>query len=50
MRQGVSMAPEKNVPKRIVHMLRASSVLHESLAKSQRKAASLLEQYLEDRL
>jgi hypothetical protein len=46
-REGVSMHPERNVSKAVALMLRGSAVLFESLAKSYRKWASLLEQHLE---
>jgi hypothetical protein len=42
-REGVSMRPEKNVPKLVALMLRASAVFFEALAKSYRKWANLLE-------
>jgi hypothetical protein len=42
-REGVSMSPEKNLSKLIALMLRASAVLFESLARSYRNWASLLE-------
>jgi hypothetical protein len=46
-REGVSMRPEKNPLKLIVLMLRASAVLFESLARSYRKWATLLEHHLD---
>jgi hypothetical protein len=42
-REGVSMRPEKNFSKLVVLMLRASAVFFETLAKSYRKWANLLE-------
>lgn len=47
-REGVSMYPEANSHKLIILVLRASAVLFESLAKSYRKWASLLEREMED--
>jgi hypothetical protein len=44
-REGVNMRPEKNIHKLIALMLRASAILFESLAKSYRKWATLLENY-----
>jgi len=41
-REGVSMHPEKNVPKLVALMLIATAVLFESLAKSFRKWGNLL--------
>jgi hypothetical protein len=46
-REGVSMHTEKNLLKLIVFILRASAVLFESLAKSYRKWANLLEHHVE---
>jgi hypothetical protein len=48
-REGVSMRPEKNLPKFIAMMLRASAVLFESLADSYRKWANLLESEYENK-
>lgn len=42
-REGVSMHPEKNIPKLVVLILRASAVFFEALAKSYRRLANLLE-------
>jgi hypothetical protein len=47
-REGVSMYPERNLHKVIAHMLRASAVLFDSLAKSYRKWASLLDRETEN--
>ncbi len=47
-REGVSMHPERNLHKLIALMLRASSVLFESLASSYRKWATLLEEESEN--
>lgn len=49
VREGVSMHPEKNLPKLVALMLRASAVLFESLAASYRKWASLLEHQPENK-
>jgi hypothetical protein len=46
--EGVSMHPQENLLKLIALMLRGSAVLFESLAKSYRKWASLLENRSED--
>lgn len=43
VREGISMYPEKDVPKLIALKLRASALLLESLASSYRDSASLLE-------
>jgi len=48
-REGVSMHPEKNVPKLVALMLRATAVLFECLAKSYRKWANLLENEVENK-
>jgi hypothetical protein len=45
--EGVSMHPETNLLKLIVLILKASAVLFESLAKSYRKWANLLERHVE---
>jgi hypothetical protein len=42
-REGVSMHPEKNIPKLVALILRASAAFFEALAKSYRKLANLLE-------
>jgi hypothetical protein len=42
------MYPERNLHKVIAHMLRASAVLFDSLAKSYRKWASLLDRETEN--
>ncbi len=47
-REGVSMYPERNLHKLIIFVLRASAVLFDSLAKSYRKWATLLEREIED--
>lgn len=47
--EGVCMHPEKNVLKLVAPMLRASAVLFESLAKSFRKWANLLENEVENK-
>lgn len=41
--EGVSMQPERNIPKLVALVLRGSAVLFESLASSYRKWAILLE-------
>lgn len=48
-REGVSMHPEKNIPKLVALMLRGTAVLFESLAKSFRKWANLLENEVESK-
>jgi hypothetical protein len=48
-REEVSMRTEKNVPKLIALMLRATAVLFECLAKSYRKWANLLENEVESK-
>ncbi len=49
-REGVSMHPQENPLRLIALMLRGSAVLFESLAKSYRKWASLLENESEESL
>ena len=48
-REGVGMHPEKNALKRVALMLRAAAVLFESLGKSFRKWANLLENEVESK-
>ena len=42
-REGVSMHPERNIPKLVALILRASAAFFETLAKAYRKLANLLE-------
>jgi hypothetical protein len=48
-REGVSMHPEKNVPKLVALMLRAAAVLLDGLAKSFRSWANLLANEMENK-